>query len=83
MQSQEFGSSVLKINWPIFSPKFNKQLLIMTLRGVKPIIVSGGYFIVLSLDTFTKVKLVIILLFLNNFLINKTFVDNESFLYSL
>ena len=55
MQSQEFGSSVVKINWTILSPKFNKQLLIMALRTTKPIIVSSGHFIVLSLDSFTKV----------------------------
>ena len=62
MQSREFGSSVVKINWTILSPKFNKQLLIMALRTMKPIIVSSGHFIVLSLDSFTKVKLVIIIL---------------------
>ena len=54
-QSQELCDAVFKANWNMLSISAVKQLLLINQRALRPIIVSTGHFVVLSLESFTKV----------------------------
>ncbi|NP_001164399.1 odorant receptor 92 [Nasonia vitripennis] len=55
VKSEDFGRKVFRTNWLALSTKSNKDIFVAMLRSSKPIIVSTGFFAVLSLESFMKI----------------------------
>ncbi|XP_014218360.1 odorant receptor 46a-like [Copidosoma floridanum] len=54
LKSESFGKSIFKTNWVALDVK-NKDIIVVMLRSSKPVVITSGFFIVLSLETFMKV----------------------------
>ena len=82
-QSEELGTKVFQTNWIALNPKSNKSILMTLHRSSKPVIISSGFFIVLSLESFTKVCYVEFAVQILHFcLIYNFFSDTETFIFS-
>lgn len=56
MQSTEVGNAVYEMDWSTLSVDLMKTLLLIITRSKKPIIITSGYIVTLSNESFMKVK---------------------------
>lgn len=58
LQSLEVAEAVYMIDWTVLTKKTKMGLLMMIARARRPIIITGGSLITMSLDTFVNVSLI-------------------------
>lgn len=61
VQSAEVSSAIYEMDWPMLSTDLMKTLLIIIVRSKKPIIITSGYIVTLSNESFMKVNILIML----------------------
>lgn len=55
-QSTEIGTAVYEMDWPMLPANLMKTLLLVITRSKRPIVITSGYIVTLSNDSFMKVR---------------------------
>ncbi|XP_011646576.2 LOW QUALITY PROTEIN: odorant receptor 67a-like [Pogonomyrmex barbatus] len=55
LKSTEVGSAVYEMDWPMLPNDIMKSLLVIIMRAKKPIVMTSGYIVTLSNESFTKI----------------------------